>query len=439
MISYIKLKNFKSFGDLYVNFKDKASDIKKLIIIYGENGIGKSNFTDVFDFLSMTLDTMNVRDLFQKFIQERLGKNEYKEAIINSIKEDLFFDMEQNINKYKMVECDDLMTLEYGFCLNNDEGAYTMKFDNKSIVHESLEYRLQSRKGKFFEINNEKVFLSPKVFTDAREAETMKALISQYWGKHTFLSILNHELDDKADHYFDDKISEKLFDILTLFNKFYILRHDDDDNQQIRLNHRRTFKVGSGTIRKRRENFLNHIEKTINAFLTTTYKDIVKSEYDREYKDDKIIYDLYIHKIIFGRERTLKWSQESTGVKASVNLMLTLLECRAEDTLIIDEFDTGIHDLLIKKIIEDIANQIEGQIILTTHNTGIMESDVNKESFYVINKTEDGNKEIECILKYDNKINPKTNIRRQYLKGRYKGIPDLEDVSYDKVRKAYDE
>lgn len=438
MISYIKAKNFKSFGDIYVNFKNKASEIKKLIIIYGENGIGKSNFTDVFDFLSMTLDTMNVRDLIRQFMERRPEEIGSKETFINLIKEDLFFDMEQNINKYKMVDCDDPMILEYGFYLNDDEGTYTMEFDNKSIIHESLEYRLQSRKGKFFDISNEKTFLSPKVFTDVKESEAMQALISQYWGKHTFLSILNHELDDKADQYFDDKISEKLFDILDLFNKLHVLKRNGDDHQ-VKLNHRWRFDIDSGTIRKERENFLNHIEKTINAFLTSTYEDIVKAEYEREYKEDKINYDLYIHKIIFGKERTLKWSQESTGVKASVNLMLTLLDCRADDTLIIDEFDTGIHDLLIKKIIEDIANQIEGQIILTTHNTGIMESDVNKESFYVINKTEDGNKEIECILKYDNKINPKTNIRRQYLKGRYKGIPDLEDVSYDKVRKAYDE
>lgn len=437
MISYIKVKNFKSFGDIYVNFKDKALNNKNLVIIYGENGIGKSNFTDVFDFLSMTLDTMNVRDLIQQFMQERFKKIESQETFINSIKDDLFFDMEQNIKKYKMVECDDPMTLEYGFRLNDDEGTYIMKFDDKNIIYESLEYRLQSRKGKFFDINQEKVFLSPKVFSDIKESESIKSLISQYWGKHTFLSILNHELDDKADHYYDDKISDKIFDILELFNKIRVLKRNGDDHQ-IKLNHHWTFSVGLGTVRKRRENFLDHVEKTINAFLVTSYEDIVGAHYEREYKDDEINYELYIDKNIFGKERTLRWSQESTGVKSSVNLMLTLLDCKSDDTLIIDEFDTGIHDLLIKKIIEDIAKQINGQIILTTHNTGIMESDVNKDSFYVINRNEDGNKEIECILKYDNKINPKTNIRRQYLKGRYKGIPDLDDVSFDKVRKAFE-
>lgn len=48
MFEYIRLKNFKSFGDIEFNLLDKKGNPKKLILLYGENGIGKSNFTRMF-------------------------------------------------------------------------------------------------------------------------------------------------------------------------------------------------------------------------------------------------------------------------------------------------------------------------------------------------------------------------------------------------------
>ena len=63
MFEYIKLKNFKSFGDITFDLTDKNGNPKKLVLIYGENGIGKSNLASVFYMLSETLRTMDVRDI----------------------------------------------------------------------------------------------------------------------------------------------------------------------------------------------------------------------------------------------------------------------------------------------------------------------------------------------------------------------------------------
>ena len=55
MFTYIKLKNFLSFGDVVFNFKKSASTAKTFAAIYGENGSGKSNFVKSVDFLCNTL------------------------------------------------------------------------------------------------------------------------------------------------------------------------------------------------------------------------------------------------------------------------------------------------------------------------------------------------------------------------------------------------
>ena len=49
---------------------------------------------------------------------------------------------------------------------------------------------------------------------------------------------------------------------------------------------------------------------------------------------------------------------------------------------IFDEFDSGIHDILVKDIIENVYPSIKGQLILTTHNTYLLESDIPKECMY---------------------------------------------------------
>ena len=41
MFTYIKLKNYKSLIELEVDLTKKENTPKKLISIYGENGIGK--------------------------------------------------------------------------------------------------------------------------------------------------------------------------------------------------------------------------------------------------------------------------------------------------------------------------------------------------------------------------------------------------------------
>ena len=75
-------------------------------------------------------------------------------------------------------------------------------------------------------------------------------------------------------------------------------------------------------------------------------------------------------------------------------------------TVIIDEFDTGIHDLLVQNLVTSLNEHLEGQLIMTTHNTLLMESApvLPKDCIYVINELKQGEKEIQCITHYDNKI-----------------------------------
>ena len=100
-------------------------------------------------------------------------------------------------------------------------------------------------------------------------------------------------------------------------------------------------------------------------------------------------------------------------------------------TVVYDEIDDGIHDLLLKNIIESMIEDISGQLIITTHNTYMLES-IDIKSVYVITVDYQGDKEVKCLDKYP-RIQGTNNPRIMYLKGLFGGVPIVDSLDYDLI------
>ena len=61
MFTCVKLKNFKSFNDITLDLTDKNNRPKSLVLIYGENGIGKSNLASAFYISCKRFLTTNLK------------------------------------------------------------------------------------------------------------------------------------------------------------------------------------------------------------------------------------------------------------------------------------------------------------------------------------------------------------------------------------------
>lgn len=435
MFEYIKLKNFKSFGDVTFDLTDKSGNEKKLILIFGENGIGKSNLTSAFYMLLETLRTMDVRDLFENILENNPEKMT-NESFLSFLKSN-FRDIEALIKENKMVESKDNLYMEFGFKINAKKGKYIIETDNNQIVYERLDYLLLKNRGIMFEMNKSKKFMNQKVFFDELVIEDLKSLINKFWGKHSFLAIINHEISDKAQDYYEDKMSDNFIRVLHFLKRVScdIKVGNKQERGVLGIPENYLEDYDKGTIDIADEDKLNKTEKMLNLFFTTTYKDIESVYYNRDKIGDKIKYRLIIRKKIFGEIRDIDFELESTGTQSVIQLLPYMLISVEGSVVVIDEFDIGIHDILVKNLLTSLYKSIKGQLIITTHNTFLMESNIPKESIYVINELEDSNKEIECILKYDNKIHPNTNIRNQYIHGKYKGIPDEIEIDFNKLIK----
>ena len=430
MFEYMHLQNFKSFGDVRFSLTDKKGNPKTMILIYGENGIGKSNLASAFFMLSETLRTMDVRDIMQSFLSERpeiISDEEFSRLIRLRYK-----DLETLIRENKMVASDAPMLLEVGFRLNKRSGRYIIETDDNQLIHERLEYILTKNKGVYFDITPSKAVISTKIFQDKKAYNEIKQACSKFWGKHSLLSILMHESYDKADEYIKEQINDNFKTVISFFSRMSCKINFGSYQEcgGICLPHEIFGDFDEGSISVKDEGLLDKTENMLNIFFKSAYRDVKKVFYRRTKKDNSIHYQLMQRKMIAGKDRDIDFSMESTGTQYLLQLLPYMLVVVDGSVAVIDEFDTGVHDLLVKKLVQSLYATITGQLIMTTHSTLLMEAKIPKECIYVINELTDGSKEVEPITHYDQKIHENTNIRNQYLKGAYKGIPTPAEIDF---------
>ena len=214
-----------------------------------------------------------------------------------------------------------------------------------------------------------------------------------------------HESDDKAATYMREQIEENFALVLQFFSRVSckIKFGRRQERGIIGLPPEILGEYENGKIDRRDEDILNRTEIMLDAFLRLTYKDIIRAYYRRTYDEDQIQYQLVITKNIAGKPRDIDFALESNGTQSLIQQLPFILVVVKGSVAIIDEFDTGIHDLLVKALASSLYDSIEGQLIMTTHNTLLMESNIPKECIYVINEVESGEKEIQCILHYNKK------------------------------------
>ncbi len=434
MFTYIKLKNFMSFKDAMFDLKNGSRGAKKFVAIYGENGSGKSNFVNSINLLRRSIDSFEMLMNAEK-IKEIVPKQELPKEILEMLIGGT--DILKLTDSCRMKDCEDETRVEYGFKIGDHEGYYILSFAEK-FLYEKLYYFTGKQRGTFFEIKNENgrivPILSNKLFNNKKVEEEICNEIEKYWGKHSLLSILNKERKEKNEQYINDNYSKYILEVLDMLEEISVhykktsysgmeVEAGKPDNILLRMD--------VGKIKKSYETNLNRSERILRDFFTQAYADIKDVFYERVYKENEISYKLFVKKMIGGKIRTIAFENESAGTQHILDIIRSLLGAFCGITVVYDEIDDGIHDLLLKIILESMIEDISGQLIITTHNTYMLES-IDIKSAYLINVDYQGNKEVKCLDKYQ-RIQGTNNPRIMYLKGLFGGIPVVDTLDYDLI------
>lgn len=434
MFTYIKLKNFMSFKEVVFDLKNGSKGAKNFISIYGENGSGKSNFVRSIRLLRKSIDSF-VMLISMDRIKELAQEKELPEGLLEMMTEAT--NILRMTDSCRMAECDEETSIEYGFQIGCHEGYYILSFTEK-FVYEKLYYFTGKQRGTLFEIKMDHGKISPvfsnKLFANRKVEQEIRDEIDKYWGKHTLLSILNKEREEKNEQYIEDNYLLYVFDILNMLQEITVhYKRTSHSGSEFRAGKPNNilYSLDTGKIQMSDEPMLDRSERILNDFFTQAYADIKNVFYERRYEEKEVSYKLYVKKMIGGKIRTIDFEHESSGTQHILEIIQSLLGVFCGVTVIYDEIDDGIHDLLLKNILESMIDDISGQLIITTHNTYMLES-IGIKSVYVITVDYQGNKEVKCLDKYV-RIQGTNNPRIMYLKGLFGGVPIVDSLDYDMI------
>lgn len=428
MFTKITLKNFRCFDEIEFDLTRKNNEPKKLAIVYGQNGVGKSNLMSAFVFLRELLKTLDVRDIYEEFLSKKdmFSDEDVYKSLQQSIMSGLR-DMSAIIKDCHMIGCSEPICAEYEFSINGSIGKYSVQLNDREIIYERLEFLLKKRRGVYFECSPTDILINSNIIADKDLLVDIKSSAKRFWGKHSLLAIILHEAHDKSESFVWNNLSENFISVLTEFSSLFCTLKIDTRryySQNVPFGILEDFE--SGQIVLEDEPQLDLLEETISQFLSATNLDIHAVYYERNYSEDSIDYQLYVERMIAGQYRQIPFFKESTGNHQLINVLRYILYACIGGIVILDEADAGIHDLMFKNLITEIEPLIEGQVILTTHNTLLMETDFARDAIYIVDQDESGHKSVRCINNYKERTYQNNNIRNKYFNDTYGGLPSTE-------------
>ena len=437
MFTKITLENFRSFDHIVFDLTEKGNVPKHLAVLYGENGAGKSNLMSAFVLLPELTRTMDVRDAYERLLtRDPIFQDEKMEKVMREQMRHSLRDMSAIIKDYRMIDCEDPIVAEYEFNINGNNGCYRVEFGQDEIVHERLEYVLNRRRGLYFDCSSDGILINDTVIQGTNGKDFLvdvKETAKRYWGKHSLLAILLYEMKDKSNAFGRDNVTENFNTVLREFRGLSCAVSMGNKSWEGLSSKLQVLKRPlQGHLSLRRETELDYASDFFTQLFTSVDLSVRKIFYKKEFHDDEIYYKLIEEKYIAGNYRRIDFERESAGNCQLLNISCYLLTACMGGVVILDEAEANIHDLLFQKLLEEIRPILKGQVIMTTHNTMLMEASFAREATYILSVDPDNpsDKKIRCISDYRKRTYAANNIRNKYLNCEYGGVPELRQTEF---------
>ena len=274
------------------------------------------------------------------------------------------------------------------FICDDTEYEYSFSLNRKEIISESLYYYPGKRKAKIF-VRNEQVGKPKSEIYSFGEGFFIKPLdVAQSTGRSTLFisraSQMDRELAKRVFRFFCDDVV---------------------------LDYRFPATVPM-------EQLLSEQKPKLLEVLRTADSDIV----DIQLRGDRIVtYHRNNPDVSFDFE-----TEESEGTKTLFRMMVSMIDIiRQGKTLFVDEIDTSLHTQLVEFIIGMFNSSQCAQLVYTTHNTHLLNTDFQRrDQVYFVNKRDDGSSDLYSLFDYKD-FRDTMDMEKAYLQGRFDAIPYL--------------
>lgn len=441
MINKLKLKNFKSLTDFEADLNVKKNSANSLALIYGGNAAGKTTFAQAFEFLQRSIwEAVNKypeKRPNELEVNENRGQNRYLEKLLGIEVHNSLYD------EYKTAGVSQNLEIAIEFTVKGKRGRYILDLNSDGVVYEKLEFALNQRMVRLYEVSEKDMDFSSSLFLDRAFKEKSLSEIKRKFGTYTVLSCLNTAATETKMDIFKKYLHPEAVDLLVYFVTIAIYFNNIDRSSIYSLfsgwetdtylelcargGARKEIKLYEGKISANETEYLRRAEEVLNYILRKLFPDIDQVYYRENTLGSQIEYELYLRKMVGKSLRDISFRAESTGTKKVLAILPYLLDAVNGRTVVIDEFESGLHNLLAEELLEDLAGSINGQLIITTHDTLLMNT-VSPKHVYLLSTDNQGNRELFPLSVYA--IQKGYNVQDRYLRGEYDGIPYTGSIDF---------
>jgi AAA15 family ATPase/GTPase len=393
------LKEHKEYLHIPYLYDSKARVLKS-IAVYGHNSFGKSNLIKAYAFFLKTI--------FSSF---EFGKND------GFIDVDYFKLNTTNRSKPSLFEA--------VFILRDIEYSYGFKILEGKVIEEGLWYaEPKIRKNYLFQRTSSEIVISKNW---AKESERIAQSLVFTKPHHLFLSVL-----------FSQENIPRLQPLLAWFRGNLVMSGSIDNKHLQKALMILTQAEYRSTVQK-------FIENADVGFKTIVEK--IDSQSSNKLKLDKNFlpllfshqlsdFEIYTEHEVYNEKMELESriffellkSESSGSVKYLVMACYLTFAIKNGQLIWIDEFDSSLHLLLLKTVIQvfnsNQINVIGSQMVFTLHNTALLNNRIfRRDQIYVADKDCYGRSSLQRMHTKKNPIRKDAPIEKNYLEGNI-GVSD---------------
>ncbi|MFA0631043.1 ATP/GTP-binding protein [Vibrio sp. 10N.222.49.A3] len=401
-------------------------------LIYGANASGKSSICDAMDVASALIQDELID--ITPFDSKLATKFEYE------------FTTDEQTYAYGFEYFSGEIIEEWLYLITDEDNekvifCYGKDTDNKLSVGDFIVSSLDDESNLYlkflFRSRDTKRLFMPQTIRNKDEdltdfTDKLKPVIYWFMAKFEFIT------PDAAYMQFED-------DLLSFkeCEKFYstFLRAFDTGISEIKLS-QHTFDDLTEALQIKINQIIEENHDNLGGewgFVLNTPFGRVNVTVNKENKIEQIYEVVYKNSCKDALKKFFKYHELSDGTRRLIDIIPALYKAiHHEKVFVIDEIDRSIHPIIIKIILEYFFHsnvKPNGQLIVTTHDTGVMEQEfLRKDEIWFVQKEHDGSSLLYALDEYSNDLRNDKSIIKDYLNGRYGAV-----VNYKKAKSIVEE
>ena len=425
MIQEIKIKKFLSFKDEVIFSFEATNDkfaeesqvvtinentrLLRFAIIYGYNASGKSNLLGVLDFLSYFW-SVKPKDM----------------------------DSKTGVIPFKLdnISANEPSSIELVFFARETKYWYQLVLDQQQVYLEKLSYYKTTQPIMLFERTlkdgQSNIQFNPKA---ERVSNAAKDMISVNCLKNTSFFVARNQVNvslpiiDAAKEWMRKQLMPLISPTtgLTSFAQKKASENRSLINYIVKFLHEADFNVtdvSANVISKQlTDDAVKYLTEESDIADEETAREVERIKKERTIKQIQTVFEHTVENDNGTETYQMDKKEESTGTMRTFGIEAALYEAlKSEAVLPIDELETSLHPMLLEKILfEYLKTPSRSQLIVTTHNDGLLDlldDLIRKDSVWFTEKKKSGITDLYKLTDFRG-INRLSSIREAYRNKRF--------------------